>query len=61
MIQECCTGEAHELPNFAHQRIHTFTKDAVDSLAIRGLDKDDWYCVGLDSQCGQSGRGVDDF
>src|SRR5262245_17648703 len=28
--------------------------------SVQDLDKDDWYCVGLDSQCGQSGRSVDD-
>src|SRR5215468_381639 len=22
--------------------------------SVQDLDKDDWYCVGLDSQCGQS-------
>src|SRR5262245_13748281 len=28
--------------------------------SVQDLDKDDWYCVGLDSQCGQSRRSVDD-
>jgi hypothetical protein len=48
-------------PNSPSRRCVLPSNPGLAASCVQDLDKDDWYCVGLDSQCGQSGRGVDDF